>query len=131
MGTFWFCPVSAICQKTLVFLVFPVLAVHKPYYFLYFSPFFFLSRIPWFSLCFLQGLSPNHIIPCTKPMVQIPAGVFSHERATRLFFYFMSCLCRHMVGLHTVASVVLHRSACGSRPLVQTFLETFPVTHHT
>ena len=41
-------------------------------------------------------------------------------------FYFMSCLCRYMVGLHTLASVVLHRSACGSRPLVQTFSQTFP-----
>ena len=49
---------------------------------------FFLSQIPWFSVYFLQGLSPNHIIPCTKPMVQIPAGFFSYERATRLFFLF-------------------------------------------
>ena len=30
-----------------------------------------------------------------------------------------------MVGLRTFASVVLHRSACGSRPLVQSFLQTF------
>ena len=49
---------------------------------------FFLSQIPWFSVYFLQGLSPNHIIPCTKSMVQIPAGVFSYGRATRLFFLF-------------------------------------------
>ena len=88
MVHFWFGPVSAICQKTLVFLVFPVLAVHKPYYFLYFSQVFLLSQIPWFSVYFLQGLSPNHIISCTKSMVQIPAGVFSHERAIRLFFLF-------------------------------------------
>ena len=50
--------------------------------------YFFLSQIPWFSVYFLQGLSPNHIIPCTKSMVQIPAGFFSYERATRLFFLF-------------------------------------------
>ena len=62
--------------------------MHKPYYFLYFSQLFFLSRIPWFSVYFLQGLSPNHIIPCTKPMVQIPAGFFSYGRAPRLFFLF-------------------------------------------
>ena len=62
--------------------------MHKPYYFWYFSQLFFLSRIPWFSVYFLQGLSPNHIIPCTKSMVQIPAGFFSYERATRLFFLF-------------------------------------------
>ena len=30
---FWFCLVSAICQKTPVFFVFPVLAVHKLSYF--------------------------------------------------------------------------------------------------
>ena len=63
-GHFWFCPVLAICQKTLVFFVFPVLAVHKPYYFLYFSQFFFLSRIPWFSLYFLYWLCINLIISC-------------------------------------------------------------------
>ena len=92
--------------------------MHKPYYFLYFSQlfflsripwfslyflywlcinliiscifrnFFFLSRLPWFSVYFLQGLSPNHFILCTKPMVQIPAGFFSYGRAPRLFFLF-------------------------------------------
>ena len=56
--------------------------------FLVFFANFFLSQIPWFSVYFLQGLSPNHIIPCTKSMVQIPAGFFSYGRATRLFFLF-------------------------------------------
>ena len=88
MGRFWFSLVSAICQKTLVFIVFPVLPVHKPYYLLYFSYTFLLSQIPWFSVYFLQGLSANHEIPYTKSLVQIPAGVFSHERATKLFFLF-------------------------------------------
>ena len=62
------------CAETLLFLVF-------------FAT-FFLSQIPWFSSYFLQWLSPNHFIPCTKSMVQIPAGVFSYGRATKLFFLF-------------------------------------------
>ena len=126
MGRFWFSLVSAICQKTLVFLVFPVLPVHKPYYLLYFSYTFLLSQIPWFSVYFLQGLPPNHIIPRTKSMVQIAAGVFSHERATRLFFLF------HVLPVQTHG---WSSYFCKRRPasislwiptLVQTFLQTFP-----
>lgn len=34
------------------------------------------ERQAWFSVYFLQGLAPNHTIPCTKSMVLIPAGFF-------------------------------------------------------
>ena len=46
-------------------------------------------------------------------------------------FYFMSCLCRHMMSFNIFASFVLHRSACGSRPSAQTFLQTFRASHAT
>ena len=124
MEYFWSGPVSAIYQKTLVFLVFPALVVHKPHYFCIFRK-FFLSQIPWFSVYFLQGLSPNHEIPCTKPMVQIAAGVSSHERATILCFLFLLL----PVQTHGWSSYF-----CKCRPasislwiptLVQTFLQTF------
>ena len=131
MVHFWFGPGSAICQKTLVFFVFPALAVHKPYYFLYFSQAFFLSQIPWFSVYFLQGLSPNHFILCTKSMVQIPAGVFSHERATRLFFLF------HVlpVQVHGWSSYFGKRRPASISlwiPTLGTDISAdIPVTHHT
>jgi hypothetical protein len=104
---------------------------------LYFSYIFLLSRIPWFSVYFLQGLSANNEIPCTKSMVQVPTGVFSHERATKLFFLFhvlpvqphgwSSYFCkRRPASISLWIPTLVQTFLQTFPPLVQTFLQTFP-----
>ena len=125
MVRFWFSLVSAICQKTLVFLVFPVLPVHKPYYFLYFSYFFFCHKFLGFLCIPCKGCPQTMRFLVRNRWSRYLPGSFRMSEQLDCSFYFMSCLCRHMVGLHTFASVVLHRSACGSRPWYRHFYRHF------
>ena len=112
--------------NSLAFFVFPVLAVHKPYYFLYFPQLFFCHKFLGFLCISCKGCPQTILFLVRNRWSRYLPGSFRMSEQLDCSFYFMSCLCRYMVGLHTFASFVLHRSACGSRPLVQTFLQTFP-----
>ena len=121
MRTIWFCPVSAICPKTLVFVVFPVLAVHKPYYFLYFSQFCFCHKFLGFLCISCKGCPQTMRFLVRNRWSRYLPGSFRMGEQLNCSFYFMSCLCRHIVSFHIFASLVLHRSACGSRPWYRHF----------
>ena len=139
MAPFWFGPVSAICQKTLVFFVFPVLAVHKPYYFLYFSQgfssvtnslVFFVFPVlavhkPYYFLYFSQAFFCHKFLDflcisckgCPQTILFLVRnrwprylpGSFRMSEQRYCSFYFMPCLCRHIISLCFFASFVLRR----------------------
>ena len=91
-----------------------------------FRNFFFCHEFLGFLCISCKGCPQTILFLVRNRWSRYLPGSFRMSEQLNCSFYFMSCLCRHMVGLHTFASVVLHRSACGSRPLVQTFLQTFP-----
>ena len=91
-----------------------------------FRKFFFCHKFLGFLCISCKGCPQTILFLVRNRWSRYLPGSFRMGEQLDCSFYFMSCLCRYMVGLHTLASVVLHRSACGSRPLVQTFLQTFP-----
>ena len=105
--------------------------MHKPYYFLYFSQVFFCHKFLGFLCISCKGCPQTILFLVRNRWSRYLPGSFRMGEQLDCSFYFMSCLCRYMVGLHTFASFVLHRSACGSRPSAQTFLQTFCASHAT
>ena len=80
------------------FFVFPVLAVHKPYYFLYFSQLFFCHKFRGFLCISCKGCPQTILFLVRNRWSRYLPGSFRMGEQLDLSFYFMSCLCRYMVG---------------------------------
>ena len=112
-------------SKNISFLCISCIGCAKTLLFFVFSAIFFCHKFHGFLCISCKGCPQTILFLVRNRWSRYLPGSFRMGEQLNCSFYFMSCLCRYMVGLHTFASFVLHRSACGSRSLVQTFLQTF------